>query len=115
LALAAGAALAAPTQFDLVCSGWERAPGVIPQRPYQVRYSIDLDAKVWCWRACIAIREVTPSRLVLSDLDRNAGIDRLLFIERDTGKLSDTWGSTGLERQATCEPAPFTPPPKAKF
>lgn len=117
--LVAGAASAQATpkaQFDLVCKGWQHTAAAAPKRAYEVRYSLDLTAMKWCAKGCGSIRDVTPGEYRLSEMaDGKRG--RLLTVDRRTGKLVDLYsdGDVFDEREASCEPAPFTPFPATKF
>lgn len=72
LTLAATAASAQSTTFNLTCSGTTRtlAPSVLLDKtePYSAVYRIDLDAMKWCSDACQttwAVAEATPVAITL--------------------------------------------------
>lgn len=132
MSLAATGASASTDQFNLACKGSSNG------KPIEYGFRIDLAAKLWCELDCVAPRqivEVGPDRIVLERSDReDRGPTRgdtfsrtdLNQINRMDGAhreyhsaLSNIRGqvasSSRRERSGTCETAPFTGLPTAKF
>ncbi|MDP3493969.1 MAG: hypothetical protein Q8R82_12715 [Hyphomonadaceae bacterium] len=117
----AGAAQAAPTQFDLICAGTLET--MEKTEPYSTRYRIDTAAGRFCRDACDSagkIQQTTADMITFTkEIDDAAGRTRLHYISRHTGDLVDTTIDQRLRfmsnAKGSCKPAPFSGFPKAKF
>ncbi len=101
---------AAAEQFDLVCKS----------KAEVTRYRVDLAAREWCWEGCTngtwRIADVTSSRIVFKDEKTDTSVVSN-FVDRSSGRYSrfnqSRFGT--FSSQGTCEVAPFSGFPKAKF
>lgn len=121
-AMAAMMLLQSPQQFDLVCAGTLVivTPGIdTSSEEYHARYRLDLDRRIWCLDRCPAIQRVT--NVSRTHLDLELYIPELgalpIRIDRITGQLAavGSFGDSGANISATCEPAPYTEIPQARF
>lgn len=115
----AGSALAAPDQFDLVCTGSIQA-GTKPAEPWSSRYRVDLRAGRWCFDTCPKVNGIfraDAGEIVLTNRDdRPSGSwVELHTVQRSTGDMVQRIASLDLYIKATCEPAAFTAIPDTKF
>lgn len=116
----------ATNAFNLVCEGSERSIDMIDgeqTRPWKQTFRIDLAKQRYCSAECaepIAIAEVTPLRIRLSDSDDDDGVLRTTSsttINRQDGSYSGYFRiSRGRDVRSTsltswhghCDKAPFT-------
>lgn len=126
-ALLAGAAEGqTPRQFDLRCEGTRQMDLNGPRQPHSFSIRVDLDLNRWCWTACertYEIADIGPERITFRDeseetVRRRSRVEA--YVDRTTGEFRQNWIEvrpipTYLDVMATCEPAPFSGFPAARF
>lgn len=126
LMLMAAAGPAVAQQFDLRCQGTRQWGLDADPTPHSFSISVDLDAGRWCWNDCertYGVADVGPDRITFVD-EEERGLRKEsrteVYVERTTGAFRQIWIEvrpfpTYLEVQATCDPAPFSGFPAARF
>lgn len=121
-AMAAMMLLQSPQQFDLVCTGTTVITSQDLQplsQAYNARYRLDLGQAIWCPDQCAAIQRVTNVSPTHIDLDLQLPDFGTLpiRIDRITGRMTSqaSFGPSDINISATCEPAPYTEIPQARF
>ena len=117
----------AADQFDLVCTGGVDRTGSGRTAPTSAHYRVDLAARLWCEGACekvSSIQDVTPAKITFRSTDtaRVDGITREHYVSRIDGKWyrldyarSPAPYDSFAQTTGTCEPAPFSGLPSARF
>lgn len=118
-ALSAGAAVAGPAQFDLVCTGAAKDEVAGTQTPWSDRISVDLSAGAYCEQVCAtpkAITLVEPGYLFFVGGRLVTGAPTAgpaFFINRVTGEVFKR--DYGPAMAGKCSIEPFTAFPKNLF
>jgi hypothetical protein len=112
------------TRFDLVCKGAYKVLSSPAENKTEARrYSIDVAAKRWCrtdeCRQALPIQTVTADQITLRITEPEASIEQRHTISRVTGAYYERvyakfLGHTSIS-EGTCERAPFSGFPTAKF
>lgn len=119
-ALLALPALAAPAQFDLVCTGTSQSPGAETTTPWAETIRVDLAAGAYCEPDCLGadpIARIEPGTIYFRDAQEAhqlVGLARVFAVSRSTGKLIKGYDG-GDDIKANCRLAPFTPMPPNEF
>jgi hypothetical protein len=113
-----------PQQFDLICTGTASAvvssnPSQPQSQPFNLRFQLDLTRSVWCRVDCEKSGEIarfSPTAIDLRYLDDELG-ESTIRINRTSGRLSwETSDDIAVYTFAgTCQSAPYTPIPPARF
>lgn len=111
-----------PQQFDLICVGTmltvttQAAPRSVD---HTIRYRVDLDRGVWCVDDCSTVKPFADVSAMWLTFDRaldgrghhDHGVQRMTG--QYVSRVSDDVQTVMVN--ATCEPAPFTLIPAARF